>query len=141
MYHSAWATNHELNEQNVEEVAAGGRSRWKVENEGINILKNHGYNFKHNYGHGEQKGGVLSHKAHTHENYHLSNLLLSLLLLAFLFHTVLHLSCELYQAVRQELGARRNFFNDLRALTRYFLFSSWRQLLTLMYQGLELSPG
>ena len=125
-YHSAWATNHEVNEQNVEEVAAGGRSRWKVENEGINVLKNHGYNFEHNYGHGEQN---------------LSNVLLSLLLLAFLFHTVLHLGCELYQAVRLELGARRNFFNDLRALTRYTLFSSWRQLLTYMYQGLDLSPG
>ncbi len=68
-------------------------------------------------------------------------MLLSLLLLAFLFHTVLQLGCELYQAVRQELGARRNFFNDLRALTRYILFSSWRHLPTYMYQGLDLSPG
>ena len=25
-YHNAWATNHEVNEQNVEEVAAGGRN-------------------------------------------------------------------------------------------------------------------
>ncbi len=58
-----------------------------------------------------------------------------------LIHTVLHLGCELYQAVRQELGARRNFFNDLRALTRYTLFSSWRQLLTYMFQRLDLSPG
>ena len=125
-YHNAWATNHEVNEQNVEEVAAGGRNRWKVENEGINVIKNHGYNFKHNYGHGEQN---------------LVNVLLSLLLLAFLFHTVLHLGCELYQTVRRALGARRNFFNDLRALTRYILFSSWQQLLTYMYQGLDLSPG
>lgn len=126
LYHNAWATNHEVNEDNVEQVAAGGRSRWKVENEGINIIKNHGYNFTHNYGHGKQ---------------HLANVLLTLLLLAFLFHTVLQLGCELYQAVRRELGARRNFFNDLRALTRYILFSSWRQLLTYMYQGLDLSPG
>jgi hypothetical protein len=41
-----------------------------VENEGINVLKNRGYNFEHNYGHGQQ---------------HLSIVLLTLLLLAFLF--------------------------------------------------------
>ena len=126
MYYNAWATNHNVNEHTVVAIAASGRSRWKVENEGINVLKNHGYNFEHNYGHGKQ---------------HLANVLLNMLLLAFLFHTVLHLSCEMYQAVRRELGARRNFFNDLRALTHYILFDSWLQLLTYMYQGLDLSPG
>jgi hypothetical protein len=126
MYYNAWATNHKVNGHTVVAIAAAGRSRWKVENEGINILKNHGYNFKHNYGHGKQN---------------LANVLLNLLLLAFLFHTVLHLGCEMYQAVRRELGARRNFFYDLRALTRYILFDSWLQLLTYMYQGLDLSPG
>jgi len=125
MFYSGWATNHEINEHTVTNIAAAGRSRWKVENEGINVLKNHGYNFKHNYGHGKQ---------------HLANVLLNLLLLAFLFHTVLHLGSEMYQAVRRDLGARRNFFNDLRALTRYILFDSWQQLLLYMYQGLELEP-
>jgi anthranilate phosphoribosyltransferase len=63
------------------------------------------------------------------------------LLLAFLFHTVLHLSCQQYQAIRQALAVRRTFFNDLRALTRYLYFSSWDQLLSFMYQQLELAPG
>ncbi len=108
------------------EIVADGRSRWKVENEGFNVLKNRGYNFEHNYGHGQE---------------HLSALLLTLLLLAFLFHTVLDLSCLVYQAVRQELGPRRTFFNDLRALTRYVLFDNWRQLLTFMHQQLDLAPG
>ena len=31
-----------------------GRSRWKVENETFNTLKNLGYNLEHNYGHGKQ---------------------------------------------------------------------------------------
>jgi hypothetical protein len=125
LYHSAWATDHALDEQRVVEVVADGRSRWKVENEGLNVLKNHGYSFEHNYGHGQQQ---------------LSMVLLSLLLLAFLFHSVLDLSCPLYQAVRRELGTRRTFFNDLRALTRYLYFASWEQLLTFMYQRLDLAP-
>lgn len=125
MYRNAWATNHEVSEQTVAAITESGRSRWKIENEGINVLKNHGYNFAHNYGHGKE---------------HLANVLLCFLLLVFLVHTVLHLGCEMYQAVRQALGARRKFFNDLQALTRYLYFDSWQQLLTYMFQGLELEP-
>ena len=126
MYHNAWITNHEVREERVEAIAEAGRTRWKVENEGINVLKNHGYNFEHNYGHGKQN---------------LANVLLSFLLLAFLMHSVLELTCERYQAVRQALGARRKFFESLRTLTRFFYYNDWHQLLTFMYQGLELAPG
>lgn len=125
LYHNAWITDHILDETSVVAVARDGRNRWKVENEGINVLKNQGYHFEHNYGHGQQ---------------HLSTVLLTLLLLAFLFHTALALSCQFYQAVRRELGPRRTFFNDLRALTRYMYFPSWQQLLTFMYQQLEIAP-
>jgi hypothetical protein len=125
LYHNAWITDHALDEISVVAVVRDGRSRWKVENEGINVLKNQGYHFAHNYGHGQQ---------------HLSTLLLTLLLLAFLFHTALALSCTLYQAVRAELATRRTFFDDLRALTRYLYFPSWQQLLTFMYQQLEIAP-
>jgi hypothetical protein len=128
VYHSSWVTDYPLDEQLVIEVAASGRSRWKVENEGFNVLKNRGYNFEHNYGHGQQ---------------HLSMVLSTLLLLAFLFHTALGLSCPTYRTIRQALGARQTFFNDLRALTRYLYFSSWHQLLAFMYQQLDLAsqPG
>lgn len=125
-YHNAWITSHELTRETVPEFVAAGRAHWKVENENFNVLKNQGYNFEHNYGHGKE---------------HLSSVLLTLLLLAFLFHTVLHLSCQQYQAIRQALAVRRTFFNDLRALTRYLYFSSWGQLLSFMYQQLELAPG
>ena len=125
LYHCSWATDYTLDKQLVVEVVASGRSRWKVENEGFNVLKNQGYNFEHNYGHGQQ---------------YLSIVLLTLLMLAFLFHTALGLSCSMYQTIRQELVARRTFFNDLRALTRYLYFSSWQQLLTFMYQRLDLAP-
>jgi len=125
LYHNAWATDFTLDEQLVVQVVASGRCRWKVENEGFNVLKNHGYHFEHNYGHGQQ---------------HLSTVLLTLLMLAFLFHSALHLGCRMYQAVRRELKTRRTFFNDLRALTRYLYFANWQQLLAFMYQRLDLAP-
>jgi hypothetical protein len=125
-YHSAWITSHEVTEQTVAEVVAAGRARWKVENEAINVLKNQGYHFEHNFGHGQQ---------------HLSAVLLSLLLLAFLFHTALHLSCPMYQAIRRVRGARRNFFDDLRALTLYLYFPGWNELIAFMFQKLKLDKG
>jgi hypothetical protein len=60
-------------------VAPAGRGRGKIENENNNILKTKGYHLEPNFGHGQQ---------------YLSAFLLSLNLLAFLFHTVLEWSDE-----------------------------------------------
>ena len=87
------------------------------------MLKNRGYNLEHNFGHGKK---------------HLSILLLSFNLLAFLFHTVLDLMDENYQIVRKALPTRKTFFDDLRALTRYMYFDSWDELIFFMIKGLEL---
>ena len=43
LYHNAFATCHEIHAQNVAEIVTAGRARWKVENEGNNILKTKGY--------------------------------------------------------------------------------------------------
>jgi hypothetical protein len=125
-YHNAWITSHPVTSDTVVEVVAAGRAHWKVENEGFNVLKNQGYHFEHNYGHGKE---------------HLSTLLLTLLLLAFLVHTVLQLSSSRYRAIREALGARRTFFNDLRTLTRYLYFDDWDSLMSFMCRQLELAPG
>ena len=69
----------------------------------------------------------------------MSNVLVSLNLLAFLVHTVQEISAPAYQCLRQALGARKTFFNDLRALTRYLLFESWDALFQFMADGLEIS--
>jgi hypothetical protein len=126
MYHNAFATNHVLNEQTVRDVVAAGRSRWKIENEGNNVLKNQGYYMEHNYGHGSQN---------------LSLILLSFLLLAFLCHTVLQLADATYQSIRAALVTRKEFFDDIRALTRYLPFESWEDLLAFMARRLDLAPG
>ncbi|MEM6431314.1 MAG: hypothetical protein AAF708_18900 [Deinococcota bacterium] len=123
LYKNSFATDLPLDHQNVTQIIAWGRSRWKTENENNNILKTKGYHFEHNYGHGKQ---------------HLAMTLLSLLLLAFLTHSIFALTDELYTTLRQELGSRKTFFHDIRALLRYHLFSSWSQLLRFMADSLEL---
>ncbi len=58
----------------------------------------------------------------------MSEILLSLNLLAFLFHNVLDLVNDMYQKVRGNLGTRKRFFNDIRALLNYVWFQSWNDL-------------
>ena len=124
LYHNSWVTNHPVTVKNVAHLAKVGRTRWKVENENINVLKTKGYNLNHNFGHGQS---------------HLANVFFSLNLLAFLTHTAQHLLNEVYRLLRDTLAVRRTFFNDLKALTRYIVFDSWEHLFEFMIEGLELS--
>jgi hypothetical protein len=125
VFKNAFITNHLISTENVQEVVTAGRTRWKIENENNNNLKTKGYHLEHNFGHGNQ---------------HLSSLLLTFNLLAHLFHTVLDMVDDNYRLVRQTLVTRQTFFDDLRALTRYFCFDSWDHLLAFMIEGLEIQP-
>ena len=113
---------HEITKKNVAQIVEAGRARWKVENKNNNTLKTKGYNFEHNYGHGKK---------------YLSNLLVTFNLLAFLFHTLLGIMDDNYQALRKKLPTRKTFFDDIRALTRYLYFDSWNDLLNFMIRGLN----
>ena len=77
LYHHSFLTNHRVTADTVAEVEQAGRGRWKIENENNNVLKTKGYQVEHNFGHGKK---------------YLSAFLLSLNLLALLFHTVLEWS-------------------------------------------------
>ena len=45
--------------ERAEPLMWGGRSRWSIENRTFNTLKNQGYHFEHNYGHGHQHLSVV----------------------------------------------------------------------------------
>jgi hypothetical protein len=121
-FHNSFATNHDITDENVIKIVKAGRARWKIENENNNTLKTKGYNFTHNFGHGKE---------------HLSTVMATLNILAFLFHTTLELMNVKYQAIRNYLP-RKTFFDDIRALTRYLCFNSLDELLSFMMKGLEL---
>jgi len=123
VYKNAFVTDHLINEKNVVAMVAAGRARWKIENENNNTLKTKGYNLSHNFGHGDQ---------------YLSQMLLTMNLLAFLYHTVLHFVDAAYQLIRAKLPSRKTFFDDLRALTRYMYFDNWNQLMQFMMHGLTI---
>jgi hypothetical protein len=122
-YRTAFITNHLITEHNVQALVKAGRCRWKIENEDINILKTKGYHFEHNFGHGTQ---------------YLSQLLLSLNILAFLFHTVLELLDKRCALLRSTLPRRDTFFQHISALTQYLCFDSWKHLMLFMLTGLKL---
>jgi hypothetical protein len=120
LYHNAFATSLAVTDSNVAEIVAAGRARWKIENENNNILKTKGYHFEHSYGHGKQ---------------HLASLLATLILFAYLLHTLLDWMDDKYCLLRQKLPSRQRLFNDIRALTSYLCFESWDALLDFMIKG------
>ena len=125
LYHHSCITHHRLSAATSAAVAQAGRGRWKIDNDNNNVLKTKGYHLEHNFGHGQQ---------------YLSAFLLSLHLLAFLFHTVLEWSDDTYALLRRVLARRQTFCEDIRALTRYMVFDSWDPLMDFMIRGLDLQP-
>ena len=113
-YSMAWVTSLAVSKDNVAEIVACGRARWKIENESFNVLKNHGYELEHNFGHGQK---------------FLAMTLAALNLLAFAWHTVLELLEPPWQAARAAAVKRTSFFAHVLMLTAYVIFPSWKVFL------------
>jgi hypothetical protein len=122
--HFSWVTDLRVSKRNVYHLMRGGRARWKIENETFNTLKNQGYNFEHNYGHGEQ---------------HLSVVFALLMMLAFLVDQAQQLCCALFQAVWAKLGSKRRLWERMRALFYDYAFTSMRQLFEALLYGFKKS--
>ena len=116
-FHNTWVTDIEITKDNLAQIVRGGRARWKIENEGFNTLKNHGYHLEHNFGHGK---GNLS------EAFFLLNLL------AFYAHQIFQMVDGLYQMARARFSSRIEFWNAARSAFRFFLFDSWDEVLQRM---------
>lgn len=111
--HFTWITDLYVTHRNAWLLVRGGRARWHIENETFNTLKNQGYHFEHNYGHGQQN---------------LSVVFAMLMMLAFLVDQTQQLCCPLFRAVWTKLGSKRALWDNLRSHFRHFLFRSMRQL-------------
>ena len=120
--HFSWVTDIRVSQRNVYHLMRGGRARWKIENETFNTLKNQGYHFEHNYGHGEQ---------------HLSVVFAMLMMLAFLVDQTQQLCCALFQAVWAKLGSKRLLWERMRALFYTYALASMRQLFEALFYGLQ----
>lgn len=122
--HFSWVTDLCVNKGTVYRLMQGARARWHIENETFNTLKNQGYHFEHNFGHGYQ---------------HLSVVFASLMMLAFLVDQVQQLCCPLFQAAWAKWGSKRLLWEKMRALFYDYALGSMRQLLEALVYGLKKS--
>ena len=113
----SWVTDFTLTKQNAHQLMRGGRARRKIENETFNTLKNQGYQFAHNFGHG---------------NHNLSVVFAMLMMLAFLVDQTQQLCCPLFRATWQRFGSKRMLWDNLRSHFRHFVFKSMRHLYEVM---------
>jgi hypothetical protein len=120
--HFSWITDLPVDSDTVPIIACGGRARWHIENETFNTLKNQGYHFDHNFGHG---------------NKNLSVVFAFLMMLAFLVDQTQQRCCPLFQAALEKLKIKRRLWENIRHLFHSFLFSSFRELLEALVRGFK----
>lgn len=115
--HFTWITDFTIAQDNAYDLMRGGRARWKIENETFNTLKNQGYHFEHNFGHGQ---------------HYLSVIFALLMMLAFAVDQAQQLACPLFQAAWHKARSRRALWEQLRALFYTLPFTTlgdiWRAI-------------
>ncbi len=107
-----WVTDLPLNPHNASELARAARSRWKIENETFNTLKNVQY-LEHNFGHGTQ---------------HLSDTFAALMLLAFLIDQLLEMACPVMKQIFAKCYTRTATWERLRSSFCAVAFRNWQEL-------------
>ena len=122
--HFSWVTDLRVNKRNVYALMRGGRARWKIENETFNTLKNQGYNFEHNDGHGMKN---------------LSVVFATVMMLAFLVDQVQQLCCPLFQAAWAKWGSKRLLWEKMRALFYDYALDSMQHLFEALVYGFKKS--
>ena len=118
--HFSWITSISLSTSNVYTIMKGGRSRWKIENETFNTLKNQGYHFEHNFGHGEKN---------------LASAFLLLMMLAFFVDQAQQLGCWVFQKARRLRSSNRDFWEKMRAIFVFFCLDGWQTMFDIMITG------
>ena len=122
--HFSWVTDLRLNKGTVHRLMQGARARWRIENETFNTLKNQGYHFEPNFGHGYR---------------HLSVVFAVVMMLAFLVDQIQQLCCPLFQAAWAKWGSKRLLWEKMRALFYGYALDSMEHLFRALYYGVKKS--
>ena len=110
----SWITSLTISRENASALMRAGRARWKIENETFNTLKNQGYPFEHNFGHGKQ---------------YLCSTLAGLMLLAFLVDQIQEQVCRVFQLAKERWRSRRYLWERFRALIFTVHAPDWEALM------------
>jgi hypothetical protein len=121
----SWITNLSINTENVHALAKAGRTRWRIENEVFNTLKNQGYELEHNYGHGKQ---------------YLSSTLAGLMLLAFLTDQLQNHACQLFKAARSRARVQKKMWASMRSIIELVDIPDWDTLWKLIAKPGDKKP-
>jgi hypothetical protein len=109
----SYVTDIALSKRSVEKVLGIGRSRWKIENETFNTLKNQGYQFKHNFGHGHQ---------------HLCTVMAYLMMMAFWVDQLQQAASKLFQQVLLGIKTRISLWQNVRVVVKAFPMNSMKDV-------------
>lgn len=123
--HFSWVTKIPITPENAYQIMRSARARWRIENETFNTLKNQGYHFEHNYGHGQEN---------------LCSVMTMLMLLAFLIDQVQLLCCNHYQKARKRAGTFQVLFENIRVLIKYAAWKSFKELLIFIGEPHNRAP-
>ncbi len=122
-----WITDLPLDKNDIEELTKSGRCRWRIENETFNTLKNQGYQFEHNFGHGYK---------------YLSTVLAYLMFQAFLIDQIQEFCCKYFKAALEKAQSKLRLWEKIRGLFIHYFVDSWEQIYTVIIdnlRGLHLS--
>ncbi len=114
--HFSWVTDINLNKETIWKVMRGGRARWTVENEVFNTLKNQGYHFEHNFGHGEKN---------------LSTNFALLMMLAFFMDQVQEMSCKDFKKLLLLISKCR-IWEKIKSVYQFLDIKNWSILLEIL---------
>jgi len=121
--HFSWVTDFKLTQENVKLIMKGGRARWHIENNTFNTLKNQGYNFEHNFGHGYKN---------------LCTVMALLMMLAFLIDQAQELCCMVFKKARKLTGRYSTLWEIMRTLFVFYNLESWDDLFLKIIEGFTL---
>jgi hypothetical protein len=125
MRHFSWVTDLPVSAETIPLLVCGGRARWHIENETFNTLKNQGYHFDHNFGHGDNN---------------LSVVFALLMMLAFLVDQTMQLCDVLFQAVLKHERRKCRLWEAIRGAFHYVHLTSMRHLYELLLSDYKAMP-
>ena len=99
LFYSTWITDIPIDQNNAQELVSVARTRWKIENETFNTLKNQGYYLEHNYGHGKK---------------HLATNFAILTFLAFLTDQIAQCLDQAFQKALQVCQTKKALWDNVR---------------------------
>jgi hypothetical protein len=119
-----WITDIPINIMNYKLLGKIGRTRWKIENETFNALKNQGYHFEHNFGHGTKS---------------LAQNFAQLLFLAFGFDQINHWLDDLAKRALTRCGSFKKLCADIRKYFDIVPVQNFEHLFKIITRDIKLS--